>query len=77
MPDKNDAQMAAPDGLATLELWFFRELSGEQRSSLIRLAMGQKIADECGEVYSHQRKALRRILASLSASNVMRDAPEK
>jgi len=48
-----------------LELWFFRDLSDEQRLALFRL-FGMPV-DEIGRVHSHQQKVLRRILAASPA----------
>lgn len=47
-----------------LELWFFRELSDEQRLSLFSI-FGYPV-DEIGKVHGHQRKVLLRVLADLS-----------
>ncbi|MEQ5789050.1 hypothetical protein J3454_14230 [Erythrobacter sp. NFXS35] len=46
-----------------IELWFFRDLSDEQRRALIGLALGKGCADEATN-HSWQRLCLRRILAT-------------
>lgn len=52
------------------DLWFFRELSDEQRLSLIRLALGEKIEKECGPMHGHQRHAIKHIKRNISATAI-------
>lgn len=51
--------------LEKLELWFFRDLSDEQRLKLFAL-YGMPV-DEIGNVHGRQRPALRRVVNALSA----------
>lgn len=62
------------DLTARLRYWFFRELSGDQRMSLIRLTLGEKIAAEAGEVQGHQARCLTTILASLAGQPETQEA---
>lgn len=47
-----------------IELWFFRDISDEQRGQLIALCLGRKVADEA-KCHNWQRICLKRIIRNL------------
>lgn len=47
-----------------IELWFFRDISDEQRGQLIALCLGRKVADEA-KCHNWQRICLKRIIKNL------------
>ena len=53
-----------------LVLWFFRDISDDQRVSLIRLCLGAPIADEVKN-HGHQRICLNRIIAALASKTAI------
>lgn len=57
------------------ELWFFRDISDEQRLGLIRLICGDGIAKECGPTHGYQRHALKIIRHRLTTRPAT-DLPE-
>ena len=58
-----------------IELWFFRDLSDEQRRSLIRLTLGQGCADEAAN-HGLQRLCLKRITTALAETQPERNNHE-
>lgn len=67
MTNQQDTALLPVEQIArALELWFFRELSDEQRRSLFRLAYGDRYASEA-TMHSHQRLLLRRVLRDIAA----------
>lgn len=65
MTDKTTVDAKALDRTREkIELWFFRDMSGDQRLALFSL-FGMPV-DEIGQTHGHQRIALRRILTALS-----------
>ena len=51
-----------------MELWFFRDLSDDQRLALIRLAFNPDIARDAGKTQHNQRLCLRVILDRAAAT---------
>jgi hypothetical protein len=60
-----ERQMLNERALEKLQLWFFRDMSDEQRLALFSI-FGMPV-DEIGKVHGLQRRALKRILRALSA----------
>ncbi|KRB22713.1 hypothetical protein [Mesorhizobium sp. Root172] len=60
-----DAKALDARGLEKVQLWFFRDISDEQRLALFSI-FGMPV-DEIGKVHGHQRRALKHVLGTLSA----------
>jgi hypothetical protein len=73
--------MSAPEQVQVsraIELWFFRDISDEQRRALIGLTLGEAVAGEATN-HSWQRLCLKRILRHTTQSDLlaaMREAAE-
>lgn len=60
----SDARDRDENAWNVLSLWFFRDLSKEQRGKLFTLWLGQKAANEAN-THGIQRRLLRRLAARL------------